>query len=141
MNRQNPILLHLLLLLFGLLLTLAFVGCKTVKPAAPTVVDHTRDSVRTEVRHDSVYVDRWHKEYIKGDTVFIHDSIWRDRWHFDSIYINKVDSVPYPVEVEKIVEVEKPQSAFLKNSGIALWVLIGIFLIAIIIGIVLKFAK
>ena len=39
-----------------------FSGCKTVQP-----LTQTRDSVRVEVRHDSVYI-------------FRHDSIFRDRW-------------------------------------------------------------
>ena len=39
------------------------------------------------------------------------------------------------------VYIEKEQSQFLVNSGIALWVLIVLFVIAAIIGIVIKFAK
>lgn len=39
-----------------------FSGCKTVQP-----LTQSRDSVRVEVRHDSVYI-------------FRHDSIFRDRW-------------------------------------------------------------
>lgn len=39
------------------------------------------------------------------------------------------------------VYIEKEQSQFLVNSGIALWVLIALFIIAVIIGIVIKFAK
>ena len=39
-----------------------FSGCKTVQP-----LTQSRDSVRVEVRHDSVYI-------------YQHDSIYRDRW-------------------------------------------------------------
>ena len=66
----------------------------------------------------------------------------------------KHDSLEHEIAVrDKIIEtlrnsqteipvyIEKEQSQFLRNSGIALWVLIGIFLVAVIIGIVLKFAK
>ena len=45
-------------------------GCKTVQPLTQSL-----DSVRVEVRHDSVYV-------------FRHDSIYRDRWRTgDTVFI------------------------------------------------------
>lgn len=47
-----------------------FSGCKSVQP-----LTQTRDSVRVEVRHDSVYI-------------FRHDSIFRDRWRAgDTVFI------------------------------------------------------
>ena len=47
-----------------------FSGCKTVQP-----LTQTRDSVRVEVRHDSVYI-------------FRHDSIFRDRWRAgDTVFV------------------------------------------------------
>lgn len=47
-----------------------FSGCKTVHP-----LTQTRDSVRVEVRHDSVYI-------------FRHDSIFRDRWQAgDTVFV------------------------------------------------------
>ena len=47
-----------------------FSGCKTVQP-----LTQSRDSVRVEVRHDSVYI-------------FRHDSIFRDRWRAgDTVFI------------------------------------------------------
>ena len=39
------------------------------------------------------------------------------------------------------VEVEKKGSAFLRNSGIALWVIIALIIAGVVIGIILKFAK
>ena len=52
------------------ILCLCFSGCKTVKPIA-----QTRDSVRVEIRHDSVFV-------------FKHDSIFRDRWRSgDTVFV------------------------------------------------------
>ena len=136
MSRNNPIFLYLLMLILACLMTLAFVGCKTTVPTLPTNTAQ-RDSVRIELRHDSVYIDRWHTEYQKGDTVFIRDSVWRDRWHFkhDSIYYASIDTIYQQITVEK------KGSMFLRNSGIALWVLLGLLLVAVIIGIVLKFAK
>lgn len=47
-----------------------FSGCKSVQP-----LTQSRDSVRVEVRHDSVYI-------------FRHDSIFRDRWRAgDTVFI------------------------------------------------------
>ena len=59
-----PLIGFLLWVLFGM------VGCKTVKPIA-----QTRDSIRVEIRHDSVFV-------------FKHDSIFRDRWRSgDTVFV------------------------------------------------------
>ena len=47
-----------------------FSGCKTVQP-----LTQSRDSVRVEVRHDSVYI-------------YQHDSIYRDRWRAgDTVFV------------------------------------------------------
>ena len=116
-------------------------SCKCPCAALPDTGthDHNRDSVRTEYVHDSIFTDRWHKEWIKGDTVFIHDSIWRDRWHnkqvHDSIYIQNTDTI------YKTVEIIKQGSRFLRNSGVALWIIIALAIAAAVIGIIIHFAK
>ena len=52
------------------ILCLCFSGCKTVQP-----IQQTRDSIRVEIRHDSVFV-------------FKHDSIFRDRWrNGDTVFV------------------------------------------------------
>lgn len=140
MTRNSNILPILFAIIFGCMILLAFIGCKTTAPVVPgDMHDHNRDSVRTEYIHDSIFQDRWHTERIKGDTVFIHDSVRIDKWHRlivrDSVYINNTDTII------NTVTIEKQGSAFLRNSGIALWVLIVLFVIAVIIGIVIKFAK
>ena len=137
MSQQNPILHWLLTALWIGCLLLAFAGCKQQQlPILPTNYAQ-RDSVRIEIQHDSVYIDRCHSIYTKGDTVYIHDSIFRDRWKYkhDSIYFASTDTIYQQVVVEKT------GSQFLRNSGIALWVLLGLLLLAVIVGIVLKFAK
>lgn len=112
-------------------------SCKCPCSVIPSGGTHNRDSVRTEYVHDSVTIDRWHKEYIKGDTVFIRDSVWRDRWRnkYDSIYINNTDTI------YQTIEVEKKGSAFWKGSGIALWCLLGAIVLAGCVGLIIKFAK
>ena len=141
MSRQNPILQYLLLLIIGCMILLAFVGCKSM-PQFPTpsgTHESSRDSIRTELRIDTVYQDRWHKEYVKGDTVFIHDSI--DRWRIHEVYIHDSIDISRIDTIYQKVEVERKGDAFLRNSGIALWVILAIIFLAVIVGIVLKFAK
>ena len=124
---------HIVVVLFALL-----VSCRTIQPAVGTHT-HNEDSVRTEYRIDSFYVDRWHTIWKQGDTVFIHDSIDRWRTRHDSIwaykYINTTDTIV------QTVEVEKQGAAFWKGSGIAFWVLLGMLVLGITIGLIIKFAK
>ena len=84
-------------------------GCRT---PAPTIVERVRTDTAYVSKiqrdsvwlHDSVMVERW----LRGDTVFE----FRDRWHVkyverlrtDTVYRARVDSVPVPYEVEKLVE-------------------------------------
>lgn len=140
MNRENPIFIQMVIVLFLSMILLAFVGCKSPQlPTLPSPSERSRDSIRTEYVHDSVYIDRWHREIQKGDTVYVHDSI--DRWRNKYVYIHdSIDNSRTDTIYQQVV-VEKSGSAFLRNSGIALWVLIAILVVAVIIGIVLKFAK
>ena len=141
MFKINNIFYTFLALLALLMVFIAMTGCKCPCAVIPGGGTHqeTNDSVHTEYIHDSIYTDRWHTIYTKGDTVFVRDSIWRDRWHYkqihDSVYINNTDTI------YNVVEVEKKGAAFWKGSGIALWVLIGALVLAAIIGIIIKFAK
>lgn len=124
---------HIVFILLALL-----VSCKTL-PTPTNSHERDDDSIRTEYRIDTLIVDRWHTIIHKGDTVYIHDSIDRWRIKHDSIYayryINTTDTITNTVTV-----VDKG-SQFLRNSGIALWVLLAILLLAVIVGIVIKFAK
>lgn len=140
MNRQNPILLHLVFVIVLLMIAFALAACRTTQPVAiPQIHERETDSVRTEYVHDSTHIDRWHTITIKGDTVLIHDSI--DRWHDRFVYIHDSIDNSRIDTISQIVEIEKPQSIFLRNSGIALWVIIGVLILGVIIGIVIKFAK
>ena len=140
MNRNNPIFKHLLLLIIGCMILLAFVGCKYLPSPIPTDThEQTRDSIRTELRIDTIYRDRWHTEYRKGDTVFIHDSI--DRWRIREVYIHDSIDNSRIDTIYKKVEIEKQGSAFLQRSGIALWIIIALLVVSVIIGIVIKVAK
>lgn len=124
---------HIVFILLALL-----VSCRTIQPVVGTHSEQS-DSIRTEYRIDSFYVDRWHTIWTKGDTVYIHDSIDRWRTRHDSIYvykyINTTDTIVQPVEIEK------QGAAFWRGSGIAFWVLLGMLVLGITIGLIIKFAK
>ena len=125
------------IIVFIALVLFALASCKVSAPVMMGGTQARRDSTRIEYKHDSIYTDRWHKIYIKGDTVFIHDSIYVDRWHrlHDTLRFESRDTIYQPVPYEK------KGSAFLRNSGIALWVIIGLIILAVIAGIVIKVAK
>ena len=81
--------------------------------------------------HDSVFV----KEYTKGDTVFRD----RDRWHTkfveklitDTVYKSRVDSIPVPYPVEKLVprELSWYQKGLMWSGGIAILIVVIFILI------------
>ena len=102
-----------------------FSGCKTVQP-----IQQTRDSVRVEIRHDSVYV-------------FKHDSVFRDRWRsgdtvfvtltkFQTLYRDKLVEVHDTIattQTEQVpVEVVPP---YYKNTSRGFWVLLVILLLIV----------
>ena len=61
--------------LMGLMGLICLVGCKTVKETVgvPVYIHDTTQTVRE--LHDSIYIDRWHTEYQKGDTIFVTDEV------------------------------------------------------------------
>jgi hypothetical protein len=76
------------------------------------------DSIYVDRSRDTLLIERWHTRY-------------RDVIKYDSIYIEHVDSVAVPYEVEKVVEVEKSlkwwQSAAMWIGALAI-VLFGLWL-------------
>ena len=91
---KNIILLIILLLLWSCSSRVKFVEQERVRTEWRDRLRIERDSIYL---HDSVQIER------RGDTVF------RDRWHVmtkrfsihDTVYMSRVDSVPYTVYVEK----------------------------------------
>ena len=85
-----------------------FTGCKTVKiiEQVPVEVHDTTLSVK-EV-HDSTYIDRWHTEYQKGDTIYITDEVTKivTKIKIDTAY--KYVEKPVTISKTETVEVKKP---------------------------------
>lgn len=135
-----------------IVLVVLIAGCAGTRPAvnnsSSQEVERSKQTTRERVT-DSTLIDRLREVIIRNDTVYIHDSAyiykWRDRYITDTItdtlYIEKIDTVTQFVEVEKKVEVEKPVAPFVRNSCIALWVMIGAALIALVIWLVWGIAK
>lgn len=124
---------------FALILSVVLMcACAAQRPPYIPQED-SHKTTEKEYRLDTIYIDRWHTEQKKGDTVIIHDSI--------NIYKVKRDSILYgdtttkaPILIEKEKELTKHQE-FMIKSGVALWIILAVVILAIVIGIIIKFAK
>lgn len=117
-------------ILIGLLICALLGSCGTTKYVPVVehrtdtlrVVQHQRDSIYL---HDSIYVSQQQR----GDTVWLTTDRWhtqyRDRWQHDTLYQSRVDSVPVPYPVEKLVEKELTwwQKLRISVANIMLWVM------------------
>lgn len=94
------IFLLILALFFGICLLLG--SCKSIKPVVEYRDHYIHDTTQVV---DSVYQDRVHYVYQKGDTIFKTDSVFLYKYKYlDRNVVEQIhDSVPYPVEVEKVV--------------------------------------
>lgn len=91
-----------------------------------------------KVHNDTTYITKWQK-----DSVWLHDSVWVeksgdtiriDRWHtkyiekkvHDTCYVAKIDSVPKPYPVEKLVEKKLAwwQKLLMWSGGIGIVILV-----------------
>lgn len=126
------------------------VGCATPRPTVSSShnSEHTNMQSHDERVKDSTLIDRLREVIIRNDTVYIHDSLYIAKWYervvadtiHDTLYIEHTDTITQYVELEKPVEVEKPIAPFVRNSCIALWVIIGVSILALVAWLVWKFA-
>lgn len=118
-------------------LCLMLSGCKAVKQTVEVpVYVHDTTYVAKEV-HDSTFIDRWHTEYQKGDTIFITNEVTKivTKLKTDTAY--KYIEKPVVVSKTETVEVKKPLSWWQKT-----FVWIGVLcLIGIVLWLVWKFKK
>ena len=135
-------------ILFIVLTMIAMIGCASSRPIIGESSNHDREHINNQshVEHttDSTLIDRMREVITRNDTVIIHDSIYifklRDRYVTDTIhdtlYINNTDTIRLTITNE----VEKPIAPFVRNSCIALWVMIGVAILALILWLVWNFA-
>ena len=93
-----------IILLISILAILSlFAGCKTKTVLVP--VEKVKIEYRDRLRIDSVYNRDTVNIYERGDTVYLHTIKWRERFKLDTVSVVRVDSIPYPVEVVREVNV------------------------------------
>ena len=102
-------------------------GCKGLKQTVevPVYIHDTTQTVRE--LHDSIYIDRWHTEYQKGDTIYITDEVTKivTKIKIDTSY--KYVEVPVETTITKTVEVQKPLSWWERTQQGGFWVLLAVF--------------
>ena len=95
--------------LIGLICLIGLSGCKnwrTITVEKPVYIHDTTQMVK-EV-HDSTFIDRWHTEYQKGDTIYITDEVTKivTKIVRDTAY--KYVEKPVTISKTETVEVKKP---------------------------------
>ena len=80
-----------------------FAGCKSKTVLVP--VEKVKIEYRDRLRVDSVYNRDTIQIYKKNDTIYYEKIKWRERFRTDTLRIVKTDSIPYPVEVVREVNV------------------------------------
>lgn len=88
-------------ILFLIVACLAFVGCKKIEYVYVPKVQ-VKDSIVTKIQHDSIFIKVTEKQ--KNDTIYRDSIVYNFVFRNDTIKINRTDSIPYPVEVEKLIE-------------------------------------
>lgn len=126
MTKEDKISLYKALLLWGLvgLLCGLLSGCKTQVVTVPEY--HIVTQTDTISVHDSIIIKV--RETVKGDVVYRDSIVYRDRWR-DRIVKEQVrDSVPYPVEIEKIVYKRSGYDTF---TSWYFWITVVLILLAV----------
>ena len=90
-----------IILLLILIEALFLVGCKKIEYVSVPQVQ-IRDSIVTKLQHDSIFIKVTEKQ--KNDTIYRDSIVYNFVFRNDTIKVNRTDSIPYPVEVEKLVE-------------------------------------
>ena len=91
------------IILLLIVICLCLVSCKKIEYVyVPKVQTLTRDSIVTKLQHDSIFIKVTEKQ--KNDTIYRDSRVYNFIFRNDTIRVNRMDSIPYPVEVEKLVE-------------------------------------
>lgn len=102
--------------LFALVFALG--GCKSIREVEKPVYIHDTTTAYREL-HDSTFIDRWHTEYVKGDTVYRVDSVygWRYVYKRDTSWVYREVPVLQKVEVYR----DKPLTKWQKFQQKGFW--------------------
>jgi hypothetical protein len=102
------------IILLAILIVFLLTGCKAETVLVP--VEKVKIEYRDRLRIDSVYNRDTVNIYERGDTVYLQTIKWRERFKFDTVSVVKVDSIPYPVEVVREVNVLTKWQRFRLNA-------------------------
>ena len=120
MKYKISIALKIILIAFLLLI---ISGCKTKEIIVPT--EKTVIEYRDQLRIDSVYNRDTLYLFTKNDTVYLQSIKWRERFKVDTVRYEKIDSIPYFIEVTKEVNVlTKWQKIRLKALNIIILIIL-----------------
>lgn len=92
---------RIIFLILILIEALFLVGCKKIEYVYVPKVQ-IRDSIVTKLQHDSIFIKVTEKQ--KNDTIYRDSIVYNFIFRNDTIKVNRTDSIPYPVEVERLVE-------------------------------------
>lgn len=115
------------IILVAILVVFLLTGCKTKTVLVP--VDHVKIEYRDRLRIDSVYNRDTVQIYGRNDTIFKDIIKWRERFRTDTLRIVKTDSIPYPVEVVREVNVLTKWQRWRLNALNALALIIVVYIV------------
>lgn len=107
------------IILLLIVICLALVGCKKIEYVYVPKVQ-IRDSIVTKLHYDSIFIKVTEKQ--KNDTIYRDSIVYNYVFRNDTIRTTKTDSIPYPVEVEKLIE--KKLNGYQRTMISLGWVLI-----------------
>lgn len=108
-----------IILLLILIEAFFLVGCKKIEYISVPQVQ-IRDSIVTKLQHDSIFIKVTEKQ--KNDTIYRDSIVYNFVFRNDTIRTTKTDSIPYPVEVERLVE--KKLNGYQRTMITLGWILI-----------------
>lgn len=102
----------------------AMCSCRTVRVVEQVPVEVHDTAYVTKMLHDSTYIDRWHTEYIKGDTVYVTNNETKVVYKYVTDTSYKYVEKPVTVTKTEMVEVKKPLSWWVKTQLWGFWILL-----------------
>ena len=110
-----------------MLFTFVFSSCKTRTIVKPVEVEKVKIEYRDRVVLDSIYNRDTTLIYMRSDTIFKDVIKWRTSLKTVTDSIVKVDSIPYPVEIVKEVNVLTKWQKWRLQALNIIAVVIGVF--------------
>jgi len=131
-NPTNPRFKGTMLKQIGIFALFAIVLLTACKTTQPVVVTEYRDRVYHDTiqQVDTIWQDRFHLEYMQGDTLVLRDSVYLYKYAYKDKVVETYihDSIPYPVEVPVQV---RQRNGYDRFTSWGFWILLALLLLAI----------